>query len=70
MKLKDLIAVTDSETLICVCDNMGPLTDVVKLKDISVISLVSDLDRKVERVYIDADDNSLTIILEDWKEED
>ena len=69
MKLKDLIAVTDRETLVCVCDNMGPLTDVAKLQDISVVYLVSDLDRNVERVYIDTD-NSLTIILEDWKEED
>lgn len=64
MTLKELIEVTDRETLVCVCDNMGPWTEVIKLKEIPLISLMDGLNCKVERIYVDTDD-SLTIELAD-----
>lgn len=65
MTLKELIEITDKETLVCVCDDFGPRTEVVKLKEVPLVCLMYDLDRKVERIYVDTDD-SLTIELEDW----
>lgn len=70
MTLKELINVTDKNTLFCVCDNMGPYNDVVKLSEIPLVCLMYDLDRKVERIYVDTEDNSLTVILENLKEAD
>lgn len=69
MTLKELIKITDRETLVCVCDNFGPNTEVVKLKEVPLVCLMYDLDRKVKRIYIDTD-NSLTIELEDWIDDD
>ena len=69
MTLKELIRTIDRETLICVCDDLGPHTDIIKMKDVPLLSLMDELNRKVERIYID-DDGSLTIELENWKEED
>lgn len=66
MKLRDLISVMDNDTVVCVCDNMGPHTDVAPLKNISIKSLMYELNRKVERVYFDASDNSIVIELEDY----
>ena len=66
MKLRDLISVMDNDTVVCVCDNMGPHTDVAPLKNICVKSLMYELNRKVERVYFDASDNSIVIELEDY----
>ena len=69
MTLKELIRTIDRETVICVCDDFGPHTDIIKMKDVPLLSLMDELNRKVERIYID-DDGSLTIELENWKEED
>ena len=69
MKLKDLINVMDDNTVVCVCDEMGSLTDVVPLKNISVKYLMNHLDREVNRVYFDTSDNSITIELEDYNYE-
>lgn len=66
MKLRDLISVMDNDTVVCVCDNMGPHTDVAPLKNIGIKSLMYELNRKVERVYFDASDNSIVIELEDY----
>jgi hypothetical protein len=70
MKLKDLIEVMDTGTVVCICDDMGPITDVVPLEKISVKTLIDDLDREVTRVYFDTSDNSITIELEDYKYEE
>ena len=70
MKLKDLIITMDKETVICVCDDFGPITDVKPLSEISVKTLADDLDRNVERIYFDTADNSITIELEDRKFDD
>lgn len=70
MTLKELISVTDRETLFCVCDDLGPYNEVVKLGEVPLTCLMYDLDRKVEKIYVDTDDNSLTVILEDLKESD
>lgn len=64
MELKDLIKVLDNDTVICVCDDLGPHTDVAPLKNISIKSLIYDLNRKVDRVYFDASDSSIVIELE------
>ena len=60
----------DKETVICVCDDFGPITDVKPLSEISVKTLADDLDRNVERIYFDTADNSITIELEDRKFDD
>lgn len=65
MELKDLIKVLDNDTVICVCDDLGPHTDVAPLKNISIKSLIYDLNRKVDRVYFDASDSSIVIELKD-----
>ena len=65
LKLKDLIATMDKETVICVCDDFGPITDVKPLSEISVKTLMHDLDRNVEKIYFDPSDNSITIELEE-----
>lgn len=65
MYLKELLNVLDGDTVICICDEMGPHTEVKPLKDISIKNLLWIIDRKVERVYFDPTDNSITIELED-----
>ncbi len=70
MKLKDLISVMDDNTLICVCDSCGAMTDVAQIKDIGVKCLMNHLDRTVTRVYFDHSDGSIVIELEDYKYEE
>jgi hypothetical protein len=70
LKLIDLIRTMDRDTVVCVCDNMGALTDVAPLKNIGVTSLMDDLNRTVTRVYFDKEDGSITIELEDYKDEE
>lgn len=65
MKLKDLINVMDDDTVVCVCDDYGAMTDVAPLKNIGVKYLMNHLDRRVSRVYFDKEDSSITIELED-----
>ena len=65
MTLKELLSVTSRDTLICVCDNMGPFHDTVELSEVPLVSLMEDLDREVDRIYIDRDDHSLTVELKD-----
>lgn len=65
LKLKDLLATIDRDTVICICDEMGPHTDVKPWGEISAMSIMHVLDREVERIYIDTSDNSLTIELVD-----
>ena len=67
MKLKDLIEVLDRDTVICVCDDLGPHTEVLPISQISVKTLINELDRTVERVYFDSADNSITIELSDYE---
>ena len=66
MTLKELIDVTDKKTLFCVCDDLGPYHDVVELGKVPLVSLMYDLDREIERIYVDTEDNSLTVILENF----
>lgn len=68
MTLKELIEVTDRTTLFCVCDDLGPYNEVVELGQVPLVSLMYDLDRKIKKIYVDTDDNSLIVELEDWKE--
>lgn len=70
MKLRDLLDTIDYDTVICVCDDMGPHTNVAPLKEISVKSLLWELDRVVTRIYLDPADNSITIELEDYRPDD
>lgn len=70
MTLKELISVTDRKTLFCVCDDLGPSNDVAELGKVPLTSLMYDLDRKVQKIYVDTDDDSLTVILEDFKDSD
>lgn len=61
MKLKELINVLDRDTVICICSDLGPHTEVKPLNEISIKSVLYDLEAEVERVYIDNNDGSLTI---------
>lgn len=70
MKLKELINVMDDNTVVCVCDDYGAMTDVAPLKNIGVKHLMNHLDRAVNRVYFDKEDGSITIELEDYKDEE
>ena len=67
MTLKELINVIDRDTLICVCDEFGPHTDLaVKMGEVPLVQLMWELDRTVERIYHDDSDNTLVIELADW----
>jgi len=70
LKLKDLLQVMDDNTVVCICDDMGPLTDVVPIKNLNVKSILYIADRNVERIYFDSADNSITIELEDYEYEE
>lgn len=70
MTLKDLINTMDDDTVVCVCDDCGALTDVAPLKNIGIKYLMNHLNRKVTRVYFDTSDNSITIELEDYNYEE
>lgn len=70
MKLKDLISVMDDDTVVCVCDDCGAMTDVAPLKNIGVKYLMNHLDRTVTRVYFDNSDGSIVIELEDYNYEE
>lgn len=61
MKLKELIKILDRDTVVCICSDLGPHTEVKPLNEIGIKSILSDLEAEVERVYIDTDDGSLTI---------
>lgn len=65
MKLKDLLETIDKNTKICICDEMGPHTYVLPWGEIPAICIIDILDREVERIYVDDEDNSLTIELVD-----
>lgn len=65
MKLRDLINVMDDDTVICVCDDMGRITETMPLKNIGVKGLMNELPRTIGRIYFDKEDGSITIELED-----
>lgn len=65
MKLKDLLSTLRNDTVICICDEYGPHTDVLPWGEIPARNIMDILDREVECIYIDESDNSLTIELTD-----
>lgn len=70
MKLKELLLVLRHDTVVCVVDDMGPHNDPAPLGEIGIPTLIHELERKVECVYFDSNDNSVTIELEDYKYEE
>lgn len=70
MKLKELLKVLRHDTVVCVVDDMGPYNDPAPLGEIGIPTLIHELERKVECVYFDPEDNSITIELEDYKYEE
>lgn len=70
MKLKELLKVLRHDTVVCVVDDMGPHNDPAPLGEIGIPTLIHELERKVECVYFDLNDNSITIELEDYKYEE
>ena len=65
MKLKDLLNTVDKNTKICICDNMGPHTEVLPWGKIPAIDILQIAEREVDHIYVDEGDNSLTIDLVD-----
>ena len=67
MTLKDILSVMDRDTNIVICDNFGPHNDVCPADRLPLLNLMGELNRKVERIYLDLTDESITIELEDFK---
>lgn len=70
MELKELLKVLKYDTVVCVVDDMGPLTDPVPLNEIGISTLIHELEREIKCVFFDPEDNSITIELEDFKYEE
>lgn len=70
MKLKDLLLTIKPGTLVCICDEFGPHNEVCPIEKLSATTVIHILDRKVEDIYIDASDMSLTIDLVDYTKEE
>ena len=65
MKLKDLLLTIKYGTNVCVCDEYGALNDTCPVEKLSIMSVIDDLDREVQNIYIDQSDMSITIELMD-----
>lgn len=65
MKLKDLLLTIKYGTNVCICDELGPHNETCPVEKLSIMSVINDLDREVEDIYIDPSDISLTIDLID-----
>lgn len=70
MKLKELLLTIKYGTNVCVCDEMGPWNDTCPIEKLPMINVIDGLDRKVEQIYIDTSDMSITIELVNNSEED
>lgn len=65
--LKDILSVMDHNTNVVICDDFGPHNDVCPANKLPLIYLMNSLNRRVERIYLDPEDNSITIELEDFE---
>ena len=63
MKLKDLLLTIKYGTNVCICDELGSYNDTCPVEKLSIMSIINDLDREVEDIYIDPSDMSITIDL-------
>lgn len=70
MTLKEMLNVLDYESKICICSDMGAFNDPCTVKDLPYRCVAGALDAKVERVYYDESDQTITIEVADYFSED
>lgn len=68
MTLKEVLLTIKYGTNVCICDELGPHNDTCPVEKLPAVSIISDLNREVECMYVDSDDMSLTIELADEDE--
>lgn len=70
MTLKEMLNVLDYKTRICICSDMGAFNDPCTVEDLPYRCVAGALDAKIDRVYYDESDNTVTIEVVDYFSED
>ena len=70
MKLKEILNVLDCKTKVCVCSDMGAFNDPCTVGELPYHCVAGALDAKVDRVYYDESDQTITIeLVDDWADD-
>lgn len=70
MTLKEMLNVLDYKTRVCICSDMGAFNDPCTVEELPYRCVAGALDAKVERVYYDESDQTITIEVGDYFSED
>lgn len=70
MTLKEMLNVLDYKTRICICSEMGAFNDPCTVEELPYRCVAGALDAKVDRVYYDEADQTVTIEVADYFSED
>lgn len=63
MNLKNFLEITDEDTRVSICIDLGPIVNAKPAGEITFFSVIDVLDRPISRIYYDKDDNSITLEL-------
>ena len=67
MTLKEILNVLDRKTRICICSDMGAFNDPCTVEELPYHCVAGALDARVDRVYYDEADQTVTIdLVDDW----
>lgn len=70
MTLKEMLNVLDYKTRVCICSDMGAFNDPCTVEELPYHCVAGALDAKVDRVYYDEADQTVTIEVADYFSED
>lgn len=70
MTLKEMLNVLDYKTRVCICSDMGAFNDPCTVEELPYRCVAGALDAKVDRIYYDEADQTVTIEVADYFSED
>lgn len=70
MTLKEMLNVLDYKARVCICSKMGAFNDPCTAAELPYRCVAGALDARVERVYYDESDQTITIDVADYFSED
>lgn len=70
MTLKEMLNVLDYKTKVCICSEMGAFNDPCTVENLPYHCVAGALDAKIDRVYYDESDQTITIeLVDDWADD-
>lgn len=64
MTLKNFLEIVDKDTRVSICSDLGPIVDAKPAEEITIFSVIDDLNKPISRIYYDKDDDSVTLELD------